>query len=207
MSVFYPKIDTLFERDPETFKVDPSRFKKEVYSIIKAWEFTEKIDGTNILIDYSPEEVDYYIRGRTKDAIIPQGVIDYIRCKVRNDDLSVLFGDKSVIIYGEGYGWKIQNGGEYVGGRKEQKFIVFDVKIGHYWLSRRAVEEVAKTLELSSVPFMAEMPIEHAVQVVRTGFISALGNKLAEGLVGRPRIPLLESNGSRLILKLKTCDF
>jgi hypothetical protein len=44
----YHKIETLYERDLNTFKVDPSKLKNRTYSLIKTWQFTEKIDGTNI---------------------------------------------------------------------------------------------------------------------------------------------------------------
>ena len=44
----YHKIETLYVRDEKTFKVDPSQLKNRTYSLIKAWQFTEKIDGTNI---------------------------------------------------------------------------------------------------------------------------------------------------------------
>ena len=50
----YPKIETLFTRD-EKFKVtDIIRLPE--FENIKKWLVTEKIDGTNIRIIYTPDE-------------------------------------------------------------------------------------------------------------------------------------------------------
>jgi hypothetical protein len=47
----YHKIETLYERDPETFKVRVGEFKNRTYTLLKRWRWTEKIDGTNIRCD------------------------------------------------------------------------------------------------------------------------------------------------------------
>jgi inorganic pyrophosphatase/exopolyphosphatase len=38
----YHKIETLFERDPKSFVVDPTRLKASVLSTISEWDVTEK---------------------------------------------------------------------------------------------------------------------------------------------------------------------
>ena len=45
-----------------------------------------------------------------------------------------------VTVYGEGYGAKIQSGGMY---RQDQAVIVFDVRVGPWWLSDENVADVA----------------------------------------------------------------
>lgn len=47
--MIYPKIETLFERNPN-FTVDPLKLKSPVLGCINPWEVTEKIDGTNIRV-------------------------------------------------------------------------------------------------------------------------------------------------------------
>ena len=250
--MLYPKIDTLFKRDPVTFKVLPGEFTEEKYSLISEWEWTEKIDGTNIRVMYSPETLfeaginpEYEWRdmdgriedihshmgigGRTPDAQIPSGIYDYITRVLSSDKLREVFGDKDVVIFGEGYGDKIQNNGEgsYLLSDDpiRQKFIVFDICIGgKFWLKRADVEEVCEKLGLDVVPiveipetesavyyntYCPDNPIDSAVIFVEKGFKSKLGDgsKDAEGLIGRTSIPLFDALGRRLIVKLKTCDF
>jgi hypothetical protein len=68
---------------------------------------------------------------------------------------------------------------------------------------------VAAKLGLDVVPFVGEMTLEQATEMVRAGFPSLLngGQIQAEGLVGRTAEPLFDKKGARLIVKLKTKDF
>src|ERR1700721_1360342 len=51
----YHKIETLYERDEKTFRLKAEMLlKNPVYGVIKTWEWTEKIDGTNIRVIWSP---------------------------------------------------------------------------------------------------------------------------------------------------------
>jgi hypothetical protein len=205
--MLYPKIETLFVRDENTFKVIPGKYKNEVFSLIREWEWTEKIDGTNIRMAYDGLEKDIMYGGRTENASIPPGVLKYLGetvCPVAMDEL---FDDKKVVIFGEGYGAKIQNGGGY---SLTQKFIVFDILVAEkYWLKRADVEDICTKLGLDVVPFKGIMTIQDAAQIVGDGFKSQLGDGSvnAEGLVGRTAFPLFDSKHRRLICKLKTKDF
>lgn len=235
--MLYPKIDTLFERDPATFNVIPGRFKNEAYKLITEWEWTEKIDGTNIRIEFEPvngpirhiyrnvvydketnQPYGMYYGGRTDNAQIPKGIIKYLDDHVDTNLLLEVFGNKKVTIYGEGYGPQIQCGHGY---SDNQKFIVFDILVNGYWLKMENMKNICESLSLDIVPkydfgyydhesmpyYVA--PLSFAVDVVRKGFKSQLGDKSvnAEGLIGRTRIPLFDGSGKRLICKLKTRDF
>ena len=57
------------------------------------------------------------------------------------------------------------------------------------------------------VPLILKGTLQEAMEVVRQGFKSKLGDCMAEGLVGRPGVPQLDSHGHRVITKLKTKDF
>lgn len=46
----YHKIETLFERDPKTFIVDPTQLKAPVFGTISKWDVTEKINSINIRV-------------------------------------------------------------------------------------------------------------------------------------------------------------
>lgn len=114
----------------------------------------------------------------------------------------------SVTIFGEGYGVKIQKGGNYIS--NGVGFILFDVRIGNWWLKREALEEVAKQLEIPIVPLIGYMTIPEAIEFVRNGFKSTIAENKdyeAEGLVLKTPDGLLGRNGERLITKIKTKDF
>lgn len=62
---------------------------------------------------------------------------------------------EKVEIFGEGYGLKIQKGGNYI--KDHCDFILFDVRIltstgESLWLTREACEDIAKKLNLKIVP-------------------------------------------------------
>lgn len=111
-------------------------------------------------------------------------------------------------IYGEGYGVKIQKGGNYI--KDGVGFIVFDVKVNNWWLLRPNVTEIADKLGAPMVPFMGQFTIDEAIEFVRKGFKSTIAENKdydAEGLVLTTPNGLRNRKGERIIFKIKTCDF
>lgn len=201
----YHKIETLYVRDEKTFKVDPSQLKNRTYSLIKTWQFTEKIDGTNIRCIWKDGTLRF--GGKTDSAQIHADLIRWLYEHVSAAKMAEIFPDQEAVIYGEGYGAGIQKGGGY---SPIKKLIVFDVLVGNkWWLSWENTCDVAAKMNLEVVPFVGEMPLEEATEMVRLGFKSRLNNGQiqAEGLVGRTVEPLFDKKGARLIIKLKTKDF
>lgn len=114
------------------------------------------------------------------------------------------FGEREVILFGEGYGVKIQNGGAY---RPDVGFILFDVMIGDNYQSRENVEGIAKCFNLEIVPIIMYGTIQEAVDFVKTKPNSTIGTAKMEGLVGRPAVEVKDRCGNRIIVKIKVCDF
>src|SRR3990167_7108390 len=203
----YPKIETLYERDEQTFKVKPGVLKNRVYGLIKTWHWTEKIDGTNIRVVWSAAEKKLTFGGKTDNAQIHADLIKHLYELVKPDKLAEVFPDVDAVIYGEGYGAGIQSGGYY---SATKRLIIFDVLVGgKWWLAWENTCDVATKLGLDVVPYFGEMTLEDATEVVRQGFASKLNGGVgrAEGLVGRTVEPLFDKKGHRLIVKLKTKDF
>lgn len=208
----YPKIETLYERDEKTHRLKPELvLKNRVYGLLKSWEWTEKIDGTNIRVIWQDGKMT--VGGKTDNAHIHTDLIAYLHNTVTPDLLAACFPlnpdgtPVNAVVYGEGYGAGIQKGGGY---SPDKRFIVFDVLVdGRWWLAWENVVDVAGKLGLPIVPFIGTMTLEDATEKVRTGFPSALGDGTmrAEGLVGRPLEALFDKKGHRLIVKLKTKDF
>lgn len=209
----YHKIETLYKRDEATHRLKPELiFKNPVYAVIDPWEFTEKIDGTNIRLIWehsTPERAEAWrIGGKTDNAQIHADLFRWIQENVNADKLRSIFPETDAIIYGEGYGAGIQKGGgDY---SQTKKLIVFDVLVGgKWWLNWEAVKDVASKMGLETVPFFGTLKLADATEIVREGFQSALngGKAKAEGLVGRPTEALFDKKGHRVIVKLKTKDF
>ena len=205
----YNKIDTVYERDMDgTKKLIEGKFRSKAVEFLADcnWIFTEKIDGTNIRIHWDGHKVEF--GGRTDRAMIPTHLFNKLTEIFLNNETEELFeqtfGEKDVILFGEGYGIKIQNGGNY---RPDVGFILFDVMINNHYLNRDAVEGIGKAFDLEVVPIVMEGTIKEAVDFVKTNPNSTIGTAKMEGLVGRPSIELYESHGKRLIVKIKVCDF
>ena len=114
----------------------------------------------------------------------------------------------TIVLYGEGYGEKIQSGGRYVRGGAD--FILFDVRVGDWWLLRDKVEGIADALSIKVVPFMGYMTIPEAIEFVRRGFTSMIAadpTLPAEDLVLKTPVGLLDRTGHRIVAKVKTVDF
>lgn len=210
----YHKINTLYKRDPNTNRIiigDYAAPELE-YLALNDWVFTEKIDGTNIRIMWDgvdpdlPDRDDIRFGGKTDKAQIPQELLWWLQDNIEHIRLNETFGPAgNVCLYGEGYGAGIQKGGGNYS--PAQKFILFDVKIGHWWLERHNVEDIAEKLNLDVVPIIMRGTLEDAVIAVEGGIKSTFGDFLAEGLVGTPAIPLFTRKGDRIITKIKHRDF
>jgi hypothetical protein len=252
----YHKIQTLFKRDMDgslTGKkgkmIEGAWTTPELeYLAGNQWEFTEKVDGTNIRINlrrYTDNEMFMVAEyaGRTDNAVIPQPLLEHLEAVfptfpnyrrelsqpsytqrylelvdwMRDSDLT------DVILFGEGYGPKIQGGGKY---REDTSFILFDVKIGDFWLSRSNVNDIASKLGIESVPVIGRGTLYDAINLVKSGkkplritedYIvdqdfgppmgSAWGDFEAEGIVARPVVDLFNRKGERIITKIKAVDF
>lgn len=204
----YHKIQTVFLRDPDTkFKtlLDGQYALPEFeYLAANNWIFTEKVDGTNIRI-YIDGEGNATFGGRTDRAQIPATLIERLQAITADkDNLANKFPD-GAILYGEGYGAKIQKGGGNY--REDQSFVLFDVRVGDWWLERDAVVDVAAAIGIEVVPSIGAGPLSDALDMCRVGFHSSWGDFAAEGIVARPEVGLCNRSGKRVITKIKCKDF
>lgn len=202
----YHKIHTLFERDPNNkFKtVLLGEYALEGFEYLKdnIWTFTEKVDGTNVRIQYSNGKVA--IKGKTDKAQLYDGLAQSIDQLIEVEKLEEYFNFKDVCLYGEGPGEKIQSGGKY---RKGQSFVLFDINVDGMWLERGAVTNIAKILGLDIVPIIGYGKLFDMVKMCQDGFKSRWGDFVAEGIVARTGQELFDKNGNRMITKLKYKDF
>lgn len=204
----YHKIHTIFKRNPENKKeLLEGDFSLPEFEFLSEnnWIFTEKVDGTNIRVIFTPGEgVEF--KGKTDEAVIPNFLCMQL-AKIFNHKIKDIEKDfpDGVCFYGEGYGSKIQRGGGNY--RVDQSFVLFDVKVGDWWLKRDAVEEIGSRFNIDVVPVVGSGTIYDAIEIVRKGFISRWGNFFAEGIIAVPSVELKTRAGERVITKIKHCDF
>lgn len=204
----YHKIQSIFKRDmtsrQKTLIEGQWTLPEFEYLANNIWTFTEKVDGTNIRIIFKDGVITF--GGRTDDAKIPAKLLERLneRFLPMAMKLAEVF-EGGAVLYGEGYGAKIQKGGENY--RPDQDFVLFDVAVGHWWLQRADVENVAHKLGLDVVPIIGEGTLHDAVAQAKVGIVSKLGDFQAEGIVARPKTELKTRSGHRLIAKIKCRDF
>ena len=206
----YHKIQTVFKRDPETNHKTLLEGKYSLpefeYLARNKWTFTEKVDGTNIRV-YRQHGIVRF-GGRTDRAQLSAQLFARLndRFTPQEQRIREMFGDSTAVcLYGEGYGAGIQKGGGNY--QADQDFVLFDVRIGDWWLRREGVEDVAKELALDVVPVIGEGTLTDMVNLAREGITSRWGDFRAEGIVARPATELMTRSGHRVITKIKCKDF
>lgn len=213
----YHKIQSVYKRhwdgpDKGKFMLGSWSTPEIGYLSDNVWEWTEKVDGTNIRIGWSPDLPDKVeIGGRTDNAQIPSRLLNrlnelFTAEKFQSTIASVEDDFPPIVLYGEGYGAKIQKGGgNYIPDGVD--FVLFDVRIGSWWLKREDVEDIAARLGIRTVPVVGSGTIAEAISFVRMGISSDWGDFEAEGLVMRPKVEMQDRAGRRIITKLKGRDF
>lgn len=209
------KINTLFMRDENNIII-PDMFTCPEFEYLKdlKWEATEKIDGTNVRVelyfgaqyDDEPIECRMKIKGRTEAAQLPTHLtmkLDSLFGQINWLEIfPTVIAGTTVVLYGEGYGAKIQKGGNYI--KNDVGFILFDVKVNNWWLNREACQDIASKLNIPIVPFIGYMTLPEAIEYVKAGFKSVIAENKdydAEGLVLKTPHGLQFRNGERIITK------
>jgi len=218
MSIYH-KINSIFKRDMEGSK----KLIEGVYSVPEfeylkdnMWRFDEKLDGTNVRVNIytCPLIQDVEFKGRTDKAQMPLILLERLKELFPKEKVFSVFElseDKpDVTLYGEGISHKIQSGGKYFKEGKGIDFVLFDIRIGSWWLKREDTEELAEQLGIRVAPIVGYGTLKDGVELIKSKTLnSQLGNKdfLAEGIVVKPKVDLRARSGQRIITKIKHRDF
>ncbi len=123
-----------------------------------------------------------------------------------------------VVLFGEGYGGKIQAGGYY---RQDSSFVLFDVYCSGWWLERCGVQDIADALGIKTAPLIfqrneIESGIEYrevwTTQEVldyvkkRPNSILAERPHESEGIIARSEPVMMFRKGGPIMFKLKCKD-
>lgn len=211
MNTKYVKIETPYLRDNKTKKMLEGEFRNEAVAFLKdaQWECTEKIDGTNVGIVWDGHRVS--LQGHNPKAQLPCELVNWLIrtfCGESNEELfEQKFGAMPVVLFGEGYGGKIQKVGKQY--RSDLSFILFDVYLPaqNMWLKRESVNNIAEYFNIDSVPVILTGTLDEAVAFVKEKPLSTIGTAPMEGLVCRPLVELKTREGERIMVKVKVRDF
>ena len=205
----YTKIPNIFKREEfgknRIIEGDYSTPELE-YLKDNKWVWTEKVDGTNVRVFWDGYRVSF--GGRTDKADLPQHLVarleELFGGETKEELFEEQFGSSEVILFGEGFGEKIQKGGGLYG---PVDFIMFDVACNGTWLLRSSVEEIAQKFGVRCVPIVGEGNLEQAVEYIRQHPKSMLRDAEMEGIVCKPERALFDRVGRRVMVKIKCRDF
>lgn len=207
----YHKIKNLFLRDETTKEIDLNVFSNPYFEMLKdiEWIFTEKIDGTNIRIEWDGHQISF--KGRTDKAEIPSKLFQYLNETFDDKFESVIeqtFGENKFVLYGEGYGGKIQKGTQHY--RKDESFIAFDIAVNDRFINRNDFVGICLKHKISYVSLMTTGTLQEGINYIKhgveNGFLNYHGKEYLEGLVAKPEIDLYDDRGNRIITKILTKD-
>lgn len=213
----YQKIETPFRRAEDgTKRLIEGAYRSEELEFIKDLPFccTEKIDGTNTRVIWDGHRVSF--AGHTDRAQLPSNLVFYLTSTFGDSNTEELFeqvfGSTQVILFGEGYGAKIQKvGGRYL--HDSCGFALFDVYFpeGDLYLSRQDVEDVATKFGISAAPVvLPSATLAEAIAFVKTkptSLVAEDSSLVMEGLVCKPILELRDRRGRRIVTKVKVRDF
>ena len=202
----YPKINSLYKRERKTKRLIIGDLSMPEFSCIQEWDLYEKIDGTNIRIIIDNDTVEF--RGRTNsDDNIPAHLLEHLKNRYTMDKLTPFLG-KQAIIFGEGFGYKIQNGGAYVNGDPVVKFHAFDVLLYNTWMQQDDMRGLLKTIDIECAQYIGSVETTNFETPAFIGLRSMINmDAVMEGVIARPVREMLTAHGDRVMWKLKHKDF
>ncbi|MCK9441174.1 MAG: hypothetical protein M0Q13_07115 [Methanothrix sp.] len=171
---------------------------KECYAL-------EKIHGTSVHISWKNSNISFFSGGAEYLLFTSLFDKEFLKSKFLERSLS------DITIYGEAYGGKMQNMRETYGDKL--RFVAFDVLIDNIWLNVEQAERFVKYFNLDFVPYVkcsTDIEVLNALrdspseQAVKCGITVP---KKREGVVIRPLVEMITSDGSRVIAKHKIAEF
>lgn len=221
----YPKIENLYARCPDTHVCGPEHgLRVPEVGLISKWLVLEKVDGMNMRVVLMPAQqgntepwgsTRVNIYGRTDRAQIPGDLLAHMQETFTVEKLIDAFGrvcpeeglllpEREVTLYGEGFGPGIQKAGHAYGGAK--RFVLFDVRIGDWWLKWADVQSIAETLGIPTVPVLAQdVELDLAKGYVRRSDLLTDPDHV-EGIILRTDPYVFDQRGRRVMVKYKVRD-
>ena len=206
----YQKIDTLYKFDAATKRFTNEISKPEIdYLKDLSWLGSEKVDGTNIRVEYDGHRVSW--SGRTDKSQLPKEIDELLRNIFGESEIifEQNFGEKTVMLFMECYGGKVQ-GGVYGG---KERLIGFDIMINGMYLDKRGIKDIFNLFGVETVRFFEVKSLTEIIDLVKNNIKTGAKDMSEyatedkptekEGYVCVPAVRLLDAQGRRIIVKVK----
>ncbi len=227
----YPKINSLYKRQGcGEFDATQQRYQCDLekkprksllivgqyacpeFESITRWLIDEKIDGTNVRIFWDPSDpFSPSFGGRTDNAQMPMPLLEHLQRTFTREKMMAQFPEvRKVILFGEGYGPKIQACGSRY--RKDVSFTLFDVWIDGWWLRKEDVLNVAYEMNVEhTIGQQQPVSTSEVVDYVKSrpiSYVSEDRTLVMEGIIARAYpLMLFRQHQSPIMFKLKVKDF
>lgn len=213
----YHKINSLYLRN-EKGKILEGNFVnetfEELYNSNYRFEYTEKVDGTNIRVIITKEDSTFKVefRGRTDKAVIPSHLLSKLESIFNDVDWNKPFDWErcsEVILYGEGFGHKIQGCGNHYRA-EDVDFALFDIMIDGTFMNSDFVTFMAVYFGIHRAEVLGIASLREIEEFVKSKPCSKLAedpNFPMEGVVCRPIGDIKYRSGNRIIVKIKHKDY
>jgi hypothetical protein len=223
----YPKTENLWVRDPETHLMSPANgYRHHGFEQVDSWLVLEKIDGMNMRVIWDTVHEDVTlapaIYGRTDRAQIPGDLMAHMEATFTSEALIEAFGrfddetdelllPRHVVLFGEGYGPGIQQGGHY---SDSKSFTLFDVVVCDRWQDWAEVERIASVLGVETPPVLGRgmdtYNVQNLVAMMMDGPVLprqwGCATDTPEGIIARTDPYLFDGYGRRIMFKHKVRD-
>ena len=205
----YHKIHNLFKREGKKLLFDEYSLPEFEYLKDCSWEWTEKVDGTNVRVEYDSwgNENSVKFWGRNGNEL-PENLKRELEKLLPIEKFKEY--EAPMTIFGEGYGCNIQKGHGYFPNEIDKVgFACFDVNIGGIFIDRFNIEDICSKMGIDVVPYFGEATIPVMVNRMRKSIIKSKisDNKVVEGFVGVPAgVRLFNHLGKRIIVKIRYED-
>lgn len=165
----------------------------------------EKIHGSSAHISYKNGRVSFFAGGGKHTDFIKLFNAEKLKKK-----FEIIPEGKSVHVYGENYGGKMQGMSAVYG--KEPKFVAFEVKIGDTWLNVPKAHAFVENLGLEFVHYVKIPTTLEAIDAERDAPSeqakrNGMGIHHREGIVLRPLEEARLNSGERIIAKHKRPEY
>ncbi len=181
---------------------------QEILMLVECFAL-EKIHGTSAHISYKTDKNIGLFAGGADHSTF-SAIFDMEKLEARFKDMA-LPPNRSVHIYGEAYGGKMQGMSALYG--PNLRFVAFEVKIGDTWLNVLKAEAFTLALGLEFVHYVRIPCTMEAIDAQRDAdSVQAIRNGMGEGhhregIVLRPIEEVTLNNGKRIVAKHKRDEF
>jgi hypothetical protein len=141
---------------------------------------------------------------------MPIPLVNHLQQTFHRDKMLQVFPNAhKVILFGEGYGPKIQACGSRY--RSDVSFILFDVWIDGWWLEKSSVIDIADQLDIEHTINQQIMTTQEVVEYVKSKPLSYVAEDrtlVMEGVMARSYpLMLFRQHKTPIMFKLKVRDF